>query len=203
MTDNELLAKITENFEFTQDYQETLWTLSRIRHHLGGKKVESIVDLGKGEGDLVCMLSRLLKKDGLIIRVHEDSRTARFNEEFLKSVASIDNSHIFVIEGDTKDPAIFDDVKITLGETPLRILIIDTIHVEEQTRAEWELYGKLLVPPAVAYFQGIAAGFGQYDNPGRIKTTRDFWNQFKYYVSYEEKRSKPHKSPMGVGLVFL
>jgi len=184
------------------DRDETLWTLRRIRNHLGGRKAESILEIGNNEGAFLCMISNLLKKDGLLIGIDSGAWNTEVNMDLLQEVAL--DAEIHLIKGRSEEPETYAQISEVLGGTTLRILAIDSLHLELQTRFEWKIYSSFIrESPAVAYFHDIAGGFGQIDNLNRKRTTRDFWNSVKYYHSYEEKRSKAHDGPMGVGILFL
>jgi len=203
MNDIELWNYISERLSdmSTLDKEETLWTLTRIRSYLGGKKAEAILEIGNNEGAFLCMISRLLKKDGLLIGVDSGAWDADVEYELLEEVAPHVNIHL--IKGKSEDPKTQTMVSEILGGVSLTVLAIDSLHTEKQTNIEWRMYKHLLGARAVAYFHDIAGGFGQIDNPGRRRTTRDFWNSIKYHHSYEEKRARAHVGPMGVGLLFL
>jgi len=131
-------------------------------------KPQQVVELGAAAGISTIMMATELPKDSKLYSVDNDP-------EIAWKWMSRDYSQVLKIMGDTRDMEIWKMAEVHTEEGLIELLktdvwFFDSLHTEEQLRAELELYTPFFKKGAVLVFDDI------HINPGMEKV----WNELPY-----------------------
>lgn len=192
MTDIEMWNKVNKYIPILQVKEEILWALQVASGHVGVAKY--FLEIGCHAGGSLCMWTQLLDYDGCLIGL-----SPMRNESVIRNrVIDITGHGVLLVKGLSEDQASFDLVQKYLDGNKLDGIFYDTIHTEEQTEKEFEIYMPLMNSPAVMMFHDIV--------PNELtgeRSTGYFWERIKHSYSYSEIHYNPGDQNFGIGILLL
>lgn len=180
--------------ELLQFKQELIPAMLLMRNHLSNPKV--VVEIGSGGGGNICMLSRMLAEDGLVVSIEPNGN--RLNTEFVyECLGSIRFVHI---PCRSDDPEAMLHLEVVLDYQKIDVLYIDGLHGYEFAKRDYEEYRGYMNEPGVVVFHDIAMGV--WTNGERMVGL--YWNEtVKKEGYYAELRYDLGRPGFGTGIRFL
>lgn len=204
MTDSKRreIIKQTDGISIIQCDNEIFWALGVCREHLG-REATHFLELGCHTGGSLCMWEQLLSYEGRLYGVSPSSNPQRL----IDNVLLVTGRTVNFVNGLSEDPEVIEQLLDMLDGDKFDGIFCDTIHSEEQTSKEYNLYRPLIKSPGVMVFHDIVTKDFftlQYpDSAGGKPNTGDFWARIKYHHDYVEKHDKDSGVNFGIGILLL
>lgn len=202
LTDSDTFSFAKERLEIMQFEEEALWTLSCVRNHLPSP-ANVVLEIGSGRGGMLCMLSRLLYSDGLLVSISLNKLPPTGCSPHLPyKPLEVDIVRQFVspiefvhIDDDSRSPDTFDALVETLGGERISALFIDGDHGYESTKSDFEMYSMLVTVPGVIFFHDVKTS---------IWGASRFWADLKESGKFKcDELSCRTANPRGIGVVYI
>jgi cephalosporin hydroxylase len=172
---SEAFNYINDELFINQMKQELNYLHIFIRGYL--PKVNTILEIGIRNGGNICLLSRFLNDNGLIIGIDPEEIVTID----IELVSSIINPAIFkFIKGRSQDYVVFDKVIRELADRKADILFIDGEHTYKAVKSDYEMYSPLVNHPGIIVFHDI----------GGFDTDNEDWPSFYWFK--EIRKHKPY-----------
>ena len=202
LTDNDTFSFAKERLEIMQFEEEAFWTLSCVRDYLSGP-VNVVLEIGSGRGGMLCVLSRLLHSDGLLVSISLNKLPLKGCSPYLPyKPLEVDIVRQFVspiefvhMEADSRSPDTFNALAQILGDQKISALFIDGDHGYESTKSDFEMYSRLVTVPGVIFFHDVKTS---------LWGASRFWADLKESGAFKyDEISCRMANPRGIGVVYI
>ena len=156
MDDSEAFDYLKCKFvDYMQYRQEILTFMDSVRRSLG-TKLDVIVEIGCGYGANLCMLSRLLSEDGVIIGIDpQSSKTYYIESSEIESLIPTEKWEI--IDKSSQDEDVMEELTSLLNGRKIDLAFIDGEHSYGSVHHDWRMLRPLMERRSAMAFHDIAA----------------------------------------------
>lgn len=143
----------TLDIEVEQVPSELRWAFKLATDHLGGKGKVAL-EIGSYVGGNLCMLSRLLSNDGLLISI-EPELCGPVDERVATTIYPVEYT---LVRWKSQDPEAIREVEDILRDRYIDILFIDGEHNYTAVHGDWSNYSPMVGCPGVVIFHDLIGG---------------------------------------------
>jgi predicted O-methyltransferase YrrM len=171
-----------------------------LRHLTPKPKV--VLEIGTASGGALFMFARIAQPDATIISI--DLPGGMFGGGYPKWKSPLYKSFahgqqkVYLLCGDSHDPAAASKVQKILGERKIDFLFIDGDHTYEGVKKDFEMYSSLVRNGGIIALHDIV--HGTLENVGGVPK---FWSEIKCKFEYLEIVKSWNQKGYGIGIIYV
>jgi cephalosporin hydroxylase len=192
-----LMHRVAREIRPWQIYSEILG-LARKQEEIRPKVV---VEIGTADGGTLFLSAMLADPSATLISI--DLQDGQFGGGYptwkrpLYESLARENQQIILLQGDSHEPSMYDNLLKSLGGRKVDYLFIDGDHTYEGVRMDFEMYSPLVRSGGFIAFHDIVAD--RSEHPTHFVDR--FWNEIKTGFTFHEFIHDPMQDKCGIGVI--